>query len=181
MEMPSITGWEGHLAQGLKYLRTARRGHHRPAVFNNELVFQLAAMGIEHLMAGMCQYHRQMPTDHTLSGLVTALAGVCPLDAELTRRDNVPVVLVLFPFLVDDPEQLFHGAELRRQVTDLALAHDWTVIDMTGAYSQFRQPQICDSRNDIYHPNVKGHQLAADMLYSNVVPLLEPRIHTDTP
>ena len=86
MEMPSITGWEGHLTQGIKYLRTARRGHHRPAVFNNELVFQLAAMGIEHLMAGMCQYHRQMPTDHTLSGLVTALAGVCPLDAELTRR-----------------------------------------------------------------------------------------------
>jgi hypothetical protein len=50
------------------------------------LVFQLAAMGIENIMAGLCQYHRQMPTDHTLSGLVAALASVCPLDPDLARR-----------------------------------------------------------------------------------------------
>ena len=86
MEDTPITGWEDHLRRGHQYLRTARKGRQRPAVFNRELVFQLAAMGIEHIMSGMCQYHRQMPTDHTLSGLAAALVDVCPLDAELTQR-----------------------------------------------------------------------------------------------
>ena len=63
--------------------RTANNGLSRRAVFNNELIFQLAAMGIEKLMVGVCQYHHQMPTDHTLSGLVEALSEVCPMDADL--------------------------------------------------------------------------------------------------
>lgn len=86
MDIIAISGWEDHLLKGRKYLRTARKGRRRTAVFNAELVFQLAAMGIENIMAGLCQYHRQMPTDHTLSGLVAALASVCPLDPDLARR-----------------------------------------------------------------------------------------------
>jgi len=83
MQIQSITGWQDHIQAGSQYLKTARNGLSRRAVFNNELIFQLAAMAIEKLMVGVCQYHRQMPTDHTLSGLLEALAEVCPLDAEL--------------------------------------------------------------------------------------------------
>ena len=86
METAVMSGWEDHLNKGRAYLRTARNGRRRSAVFNGQLVFQLAALGIEHIMAGICQYHRRMPTDHTLSGLVAALAEVAPLDNDLARR-----------------------------------------------------------------------------------------------
>ena len=55
----------------------------RRKVFNNELILQLAAMGIEKVMVGICQFHGRMPMDHTLSGLVDTLASVCPVNDEL--------------------------------------------------------------------------------------------------
>ena len=83
MQIHAISGWNDHILAGRQYLETASNGRHRPAVFNNELVFQLAAMAIEKLMVGVCQYHRRMPFDHTLTGLVAGLAPVCPMDPAL--------------------------------------------------------------------------------------------------
>jgi hypothetical protein len=88
MQIQSITGWNDHVQSGYQYLEAAKRGVSRPAVFNNELIFQLAAMGIEKIVAGLCQYHHRMPYDHTLSGLVTELAGVYPIDPELIEQIN---------------------------------------------------------------------------------------------
>jgi hypothetical protein len=86
MQIQSITGWHDHVQSGYQYLDAARRGLSRPAVFNNELIFQLVAMGIEKIIAGLCQYHHQMPYDHTLSGLVAELDGVCPIEPELIQQ-----------------------------------------------------------------------------------------------
>jgi hypothetical protein len=86
MQIQSITGWQSHIQDGRKYLKTATSGQSRPAVFNNELIFQLAAMAIEKLMVGVSQYHHQMPFDHTLSGLIDSLSPVCPMDPELADR-----------------------------------------------------------------------------------------------
>ncbi len=86
MRLEPITDWHDHIEAGRRYLRTAVNGRSRNAVFNNELVFQLAAMAVEQLMAGLMQYYRQMPVDHTLSGLAADLAEVCPLDATLAAR-----------------------------------------------------------------------------------------------
>ncbi|WP_319405228.1 hypothetical protein [uncultured Desulfosarcina sp.] len=86
MQIQSITGWHEHILAGSKYLKTASNGRSRPGVFNNELIFQLAAMAIENLIVGVSQYHHQMPVDHTLSGLVEALSPACPMDAELADR-----------------------------------------------------------------------------------------------
>ena len=86
MQIQAITGWRDHITAGCQYLKTAGNGLSRRAVFNNELIFQLAAMAIEKLLIGVCQYHRQMPSDHTLSGLVEALAAVCPLETGLAGR-----------------------------------------------------------------------------------------------
>lgn len=86
MRTQTIPGWQVHILTGSKYLNTANNGRARPAVFNNELIFQLAAMAIENLIVGVSQYHHQMPADHTLTGLVAALSPVCPMDAELADR-----------------------------------------------------------------------------------------------
>jgi hypothetical protein len=86
MQIQPISDWQTHIAAGRQYLKTAANGRDRPAVFNNELIFQLAAMAIEKLIVGISQYHHQMPADHTLSGLVAELALVCPLDPALADR-----------------------------------------------------------------------------------------------
>ena len=86
MQIQSITGWQDHILAGQEYLKTATNGVSRPAVFNNELIFQMAAMAIEKLIVGMAHYHHQMPADNTLSGLVAALSEICPMDPELADR-----------------------------------------------------------------------------------------------
>lgn len=86
MRLQPIAGWQDHILTGCKYLKTASNGRSRPGVFNNELIFQLTAMAIEKLIVGVCHYHRLMPFDHTLSGLVEGLTPVCRLDAGLADR-----------------------------------------------------------------------------------------------
>lgn len=86
MQIQPISSWHEHVLAGRKYLKAARKGRARPAVFNNELLFQMAAMAIENLMVGVCQYHQEMPGDHTLSGLLAALHPVCPMDRELADK-----------------------------------------------------------------------------------------------
>ena len=86
MQIQSITGWQEHILAGREYVKTASRGVSRPAVFNKELIFQLAAMGIEKTLAGLCQYHHQMPCDHTLSGMVGELTDVCIVEPDLVER-----------------------------------------------------------------------------------------------
>ena len=86
MPIQSISSWGEHFLDGRKYLDTAVKGLNRPSVFNNELIFQLAAMAIEKMIIGLYHYHRQMPFDHTLSGLVEGLASVCPLESGLAQK-----------------------------------------------------------------------------------------------
>jgi hypothetical protein len=83
MDALSSLDWQDHIDAGRKYLQTACKGLNRPAVFNNELIYHLTAMAIEKLLVGVFQYHRKLPEDHTLDGLVDGLAGICPLGREL--------------------------------------------------------------------------------------------------
>jgi hypothetical protein len=83
MDALSSLDWQEHIDAGRKYLQTACKGLDRPTVFNNELIYQLTAMAIEKLLVGVFQYHRKLPADHTLDGLVDGLAGICPLGREL--------------------------------------------------------------------------------------------------
>jgi hypothetical protein len=78
--------WAEHISAGRQYLKTAGNGLGRPAVFNNALIYQLTAMAVEKLLVGVFQYHRKMPADHTLEGLVDELAHFCPLEEDLAAR-----------------------------------------------------------------------------------------------
>lgn len=86
MTSAAITDWQDHIDAGYKYLQTARNGLDRPSVFNNELIYHLTAMAIEKMLVGIYQYHRQMPADHTLGGLVDDLATICAMDKDLGER-----------------------------------------------------------------------------------------------
>jgi hypothetical protein len=86
MNLHAISDWEDHITAGRKYLKTACNGPARPAVFNNELIFQVASMAIERLIVGLSQFHHRMPVDHTLSGLVAELAPICAMPNDLAER-----------------------------------------------------------------------------------------------
>ena len=85
MENYSNLNWQEHITAGRKYLSTAVNGQSRSSVFTNDLVYQLTAMAIEHLLAGVYLFHGQMPMDHTLDGLVDGLVPLCPLDTQLAE------------------------------------------------------------------------------------------------
>lgn len=79
----SLADWHTFLDHGRKYMRTAHRGTLRPEKFTNDLIMQLAAMGIENLLVGLWQFFGHLPEDHTLSGLVDGMMAFCPLPDSL--------------------------------------------------------------------------------------------------
>lgn len=85
MTYSSALDWQGHIDTGRSFLKTAGNGLARPTVFTNELIYQIAAMAIENLLVGVWQYHRQMPVDHTLDGLVDGMAHFCPLKSDMAE------------------------------------------------------------------------------------------------
>ena len=69
--------------KGLQYLNTARNGHKRRKVFNNELVFNLIGLSVEKLLVGLCLQRGHMPMDHTLAGIVRETNRLCPMKQPL--------------------------------------------------------------------------------------------------
>jgi hypothetical protein len=129
MEHDSNLNWQEHIAAGQKYLSTAVNGQSRSSVFTNDLVYQLTAMAIEHLLAGIYLFHGQMSTDHTLDGLVDGLAPFCPLDAQLAegikRLNQYDDMCPLVPVrrVVPDDMAIKAILALGRQVADFVVLH----------------------------------------------------------
>ena len=127
MQIQSLSGWKDHFIDGRKYLDTAVKGLSRPTVFNNELVFQLAAMAIEKMMIGIYQYHHQMPFDHTLPGLVDGLASLCPMGTELSEKikriDQIDDMCSLSPVHRNGPgeDDIHRILEAGREIIDFAV------------------------------------------------------------
>ena len=72
-----------YIQEGRHYWMTARNGHKRNAVLNNELVGNLIGLSLEKLLVGLCLHHGFLPADHTLTGIVAEVHGRCPLDPSL--------------------------------------------------------------------------------------------------
>ncbi|MFZ1984791.1 MAG: hypothetical protein WAU91_10290 [Desulfatitalea sp.] len=77
--------WFEFILEGRHYLKTARNGHKRNTVFNNELVSNLIGLSVEKLLVGLCMHHGFMPADHTISGIVAEVHRLCPLDSSLAE------------------------------------------------------------------------------------------------
>lgn len=83
MSDTSLADWREHMLAGQSYLKTACKGLKRANVFTNALIHQLTAMAIERLLVGVYHYHRKIPADHTLTGLVDGLDLFCPLPVDM--------------------------------------------------------------------------------------------------
>lgn len=96
---------------GQRYLKTAMNGRGRKSVFNNQLIYQLTAMAVEHMLVSVYQFHGQMPADHTLDGLVEGLMSMGLMRDDLAesikglgRFDDMCPLLPVNPRVPDDME-----------------------------------------------------------------------------
>ena len=80
-----MTRWFELIQEGRHYLLTARNGHKRNTVFNNELVSNLIGLSVEKLLVGLCMHHGYLPADHTIGGIVAEVHRLCPLDPSLAE------------------------------------------------------------------------------------------------
>jgi hypothetical protein len=82
--------------------------------------------------------------------------------AAAAGAESIPVVLVVFPLLVEGKGPLALVAELRRRVVDLGRGNGFFVLDLGPAFSRHpvREVQEHPGR-DVYHPNALGHRIAA--------------------
>jgi hypothetical protein len=111
MKSNPITSWKEHMDTGQRYLKTAMNGRGRKSVFNNQLIYQLTAMAVEHMLVSVYQYHGQMPADHTLDGLVEGLTSMGLMHDDLAesikglgRFDDMCPLLPVNPRVPDDME-----------------------------------------------------------------------------
>ena len=111
MDIQPLVDWQEYVKEGHQYFKTAVNGIKRPEVFTPELVYQITAMAIEKMLVGLSQFHRQMPGDHTLEGLVEGLDQICPLEAHLAeqvkalgRLDNMCLLEPVNRLIPDDRE-----------------------------------------------------------------------------
>jgi hypothetical protein len=126
METSTSLDWQAHMGAGHRYLKTATNGLRRKSVFNNELIYHLTAMAIEHLLAGVYQYYDQMAGDHTLDGLVDGLSSLCTMNPRLAESikgigrydDMCPLVPV--NKCVPNDVQIAAILSIGRQVSDFA-------------------------------------------------------------
>jgi hypothetical protein len=81
-----MDGWKEFMAEGDAYLKTARGGQKRPAVFTPEILYNLLAMAIEkHIMAGLV-FKGTLADNHTFTDLIDSAKTICPLDEELAQK-----------------------------------------------------------------------------------------------
>ncbi|MGB0716545.1 MAG: hypothetical protein ACPGXK_11735, partial [Phycisphaerae bacterium] len=82
---------------------------------------------------------------------------------EVCRRKNVPVRVVLLPFIVDPPAP-FDGAEVRRKVGSLFEQAGVECVDLFPVIAEQNRSTLIVNRADP-HPNEAAHALFADAIW----------------
>lgn len=90
------------------------------------------------------------------------------------RRLEAPAILVVFPLFLADDWQRPAVAPFHRQVAAAATDAGLEVVDLAEVFAAHPVADLRLAEGDIYHPNARGHRLAADALYRRLAPSLVP-------
>jgi len=82
---------------------------------------------------------------------------------ELRRRRQIPVVIMIFPVLLD--LEKYQWEHIHHKVTNLALQNGFRVLDLLGKFCQYKAHELQIDNGDHVHPNKVGHKIAGDTLY----------------
>lgn len=79
-------GYKLFLTEGDQYLKTARGGLKRPAVFNVEILYNLLGLAIEKHIMGALMAKGQLADNHTFTDLIEATKQVGEIDASIADQ-----------------------------------------------------------------------------------------------
>jgi hypothetical protein len=82
---------------------------------------------------------------------------------EVAARRNIKVLVAIFPMLTESfkgkPWSEYPYGKIHRQVSDLAVANGFRVVDLYDAFSKYPSQDLALTGDD--HPNELGHHVAA--------------------
>ncbi len=88
--------------------------------------------------------------------------------AGLTGGDDVPVIFVIHPIIEENGSYDSYSLEaLHRQLGEAADGEGLYTLDLLDAYRPYAPAELAFPRNpghDLWHPNAKGHRIAASAL-----------------
>lgn len=82
---------------------------------------------------------------------------------QLTRQQNIPVVLIIFPILHNLAN--YQWKDIHWQVKQAAQTYNFHVIDLLESYQAYPQHKLQVYNGDNIHPNQFGHLIASQALY----------------
>lgn len=78
--------YEAFMDEGNKYLKTARGGVKRPAVFTAEILYNLLGLAIEKHVMGALMAKGKLADNHTFTDLIDAANQVGGIDADIAEK-----------------------------------------------------------------------------------------------
>lgn len=82
-EIDSITDWKSFMTEGDKYLKTARGGINRPAIFTAEILYNILGLAIEKHVMGALMAKGQLADNHTFTDLIDATKQIGEIDPSI--------------------------------------------------------------------------------------------------
>lgn len=82
-EIERITDWKSFMTEGDKYLKTARGGMKRPAVFTAEILYNIIGLAIEKHVMGALMSKGQLADNHTFTDLIDATKQIGEIDPSI--------------------------------------------------------------------------------------------------
>jgi GDSL-like Lipase/Acylhydrolase family len=96
------------------------------------------------------------PDTESWKGVVDDLQSI----GTLAREHHVPVVLVIFPLMVDTSVD-YPWRDIHARLREVATANGLQVVDLVDSY---QKAGFANVRDDTVHPNGLGHRIAAEQI-----------------
>lgn len=78
--------WQQFMEEGNRYLKTARGGLNRPAVFTTEILYNIIGLAIEKHVMGALMAKGKLADNHTFTDLIEATRQIGEIDAAIADR-----------------------------------------------------------------------------------------------
>jgi hypothetical protein len=79
-ELDAIENYQDFMAEGDKYIQTAKGGLNRPAVFTSEILYNIIGLAIEKHVMGALMAKGCMADNHTFTDLIDATRQIGEID-----------------------------------------------------------------------------------------------------
>ena len=85
-EFDAIENYQDFMTEGDKYLKTAKGGIKRPAIFTSEILYNIIGLAIEKHVMGALMAKGHMADNHTFTDLIDATKQIGEIDVTIADQ-----------------------------------------------------------------------------------------------